>query len=289
LPIAYFEARRVGDSVARVRELENIRNFLTSSAVTLVIDVLFSVVFIALMLFYSPVLTLVVFLTLPLYVVVIATLVPPLRRRLEEKFNRGAENQALLVESISGVATIKSLAAEPQLTRRWDQALAAYVAAAFNVVKLHTVGSQAIGLINKLATVAILWFGARLVIEGELTVGMLVAFNMLAARVAMPVMHIAQLWQDFQQTGISIRRLGDILNARTEVNPSAASLPPIKGRIEFDRVRLATAPTPPKPCAKSASRSNPAKCWGWSAPAAPAKAAWPSSCSASTSPSAAGC
>jgi len=246
LPIAYFEARRVGDSVARVRELENIRNFLTSSAVTLVIDVLFSVVFIAVMLFYSPVLTLVVLATLPLYVVVIASIMPALRQRLEEKFNRGAENQALLVESISGVATIKSLAAEPQMTRRWDQVLAAYVAAAFRVVKLHTVGSQAIGLINKLATVAILWFGARLVIEGELTVGMLVAFNMLAARVAMPVMHIAQLWQDFQQTGISIRRLGDILNARSEVNPSAASLPPIKGRIELDRVSLRYRPDAPE-------------------------------------------
>jgi ABC-type multidrug transport system fused ATPase/permease subunit len=184
LPIAYFEARRVGDSVARVRELENIRNFLTSSAVTLVIDVLFSAVFIAVMLYYSPVLTLVVLATLPLYVVVIASIMPALRQRLEEKFNRGAENQALLVESISGVATIKSLAAEPQMTRRWDQVLAAYVAAAFRVVKLHTVGSQAISLINKLATVAILWFGARLVIEGELTVGMLVAFNMLAGRVA---------------------------------------------------------------------------------------------------------
>jgi hypothetical protein len=127
LPLAYFQARRVGDSVARVRELENIRSFLTGNALTLVLDVLFSTVFIAVMLFYSVPLTLIVLASLPIYVILSLLVVPVLRRRLDEKFARGAENQALLVESITGVQTVKAGALEPQLSRRWDQQLAAYV------------------------------------------------------------------------------------------------------------------------------------------------------------------
>lgn len=119
LPLAYFEARRVGDSVARVRELENIRNFLTGSALTLVIDLFFTLVFIVVLYFYSPALTAVVGGAIPFYIVLSAGVTPILRRRLEEKFNRGAENQAFLVESVSGIQTLKSMAVEPQMQRRW--------------------------------------------------------------------------------------------------------------------------------------------------------------------------
>ncbi|WP_137940391.1 type I secretion system permease/ATPase [Chitinivorax sp. B] len=237
LPLAYFEARRVGDSVARVRELEHIRNFLTGQALTAVLDLLFSVVFLAVMAYYSLWLTLIVVLSLPGYFLISAFITPILRHRLNEKFNRGAENQAFLVESVNGIQTVKAMAVEPQMTRHWDNQLAAYVSAGFRVTALANLGSQGVALINKLVTVLTLWFGARLVIEGQLSVGQLIAFNMLAGRVAAPVMRLAQLWQDFQQTGISVARLGDILNTRTEV-PSAhrAQLPTIQGEIEFDQV-----------------------------------------------------
>ena len=246
LPLGYFQARRVGDSVARVRELENIRSFLTGNTITVVLDVLFTVVFIAVMLFYSGWLTLVVLASLPLYFVIALLLTPLLRARLHEKFNRGAENQAFLVETVSGIDTLKSMAVEPQMQRRWDTQLASYVSASFKTATLSTWAHESTNLIGKLVTVATLWLGAKLVIESQLTVGQLIAFNMLAARVAQPIMRLAQLWTDFQQTGISVQRLGDILNAPTETAGGKSSLPPITGRITFDAVQFRYRPDAPE-------------------------------------------
>jgi len=243
LPLAYFQARRVGDSVARVRELENIRSFLTGNAITLLLDVLFSVVFIAVMFFYSGWLTLVVVLSLPLYFIVSLFITPLLRARLNESFARGAENQAFLVETVNGIDTLKSMAVEPQVTRKWDNQLAAYVSAGFKTQTLSTLANESVSLIGKLVTVATLWLGARLVIDGQLSVGQLIAFNMLAGRVAQPIMRLAQLWTNFQQTGVSVQRLGDILNARTELSQATRSaLPALKGRIEFDQVHFRYRP-----------------------------------------------
>lgn len=243
LPLAYFQARRVGDSVARVRELENIRSFLTGNTLTVILDVFFSVVFIAVMLLYSGWLTLVVVASLPLYALLSVLVTPMLRARLHEKFNRGAENQAQLVETISGIDTLKAMAVEPQMTRRWDNQLASYVAAGFRANTLSTLMHEGVSLIGKLVTVVTLWLGARLVIDGQLTVGQLIAFNMLAARVAQPIMRLAQLWADFQQTGISVQRLGDILNTRTELaTGNRSSMPPLAGRIEFDQVTFRYRP-----------------------------------------------
>ncbi|WP_184037557.1 type I secretion system permease/ATPase [Chitinivorax tropicus] len=236
LPLSYFTHRRVGDSVARVRELENIRNFLTGQAMTSILDLAFIVVFLAVMTVYSGWLTLVVVASLPCYLLISMAITPSLRARLDEKFARGADSQAFLVESVSGIETVKALAVEPQFTQRWDKQLAAYVAASFRVVVLGTLGQQSVQLINKLVTVAIMWFGANMVIEGSLTVGQLVAFNMLAGHVAAPIIRLAQLWQEFQQVGISMQRLGDILNTRTEIPQSRQALASIHGQIQFEGV-----------------------------------------------------
>ena len=246
LPLAYFQARRVGDSVARVRELENIRSFLTGNALTVVLDVLFSVIFIAVMLFYSVPLTLIVMVSLPLYFGLSLAVVPILRQRLDVKFARGAENQSMLVETITGIQTVKASALEPSFGKRWDNQLAAYVSASFKTQNLATWAHEGINLIGKLVNAATLWYGAHLVMNNELTVGQFVAFNMFAQRVAQPIMRMAQLWTDFQQTGISVARLGDILNTRTEVPPtSAAQLPPVKGRITLDNVVFRYRPEAP--------------------------------------------
>lgn len=238
LPIAYFEARRAGDSVARVRELENIRNFLTGSALTLVVDLLFAFVFVAVMFIYSATLTFIVLASFPIYIGISAGVTPLFRRRLEDKFNKGAENQALLVESVTGVETLKAMAVEPQMQRRWEEQLAAYVSASFKVQNLGNWASQAVQLTAKLVTAGTLYFGARLVMEGSLTVGELVAFNMLASRVSQPVLRLAQVWQDFHQTRISIERLGDILNTVPEPShePGRSALPALRGAIRFDHV-----------------------------------------------------
>jgi ATP-binding cassette, subfamily B, bacterial HlyB/CyaB len=238
LPLLYFQTRRVGDSVARVRELENIRNFLTSSALTLVIDLLFTFVFIAVLLFYSPLLTAVVLGAFPFYIGISAAATPLFRRRLDEKFRRGADNQAFLVESVTGVETLKAMAIEPQMQRRWEEQLAAYVAASFRVLRLGNVASQSVQMVSKIVTAAILYFGARLVISGSLSVGELVAFNMLAGRVSAPVLRLAQIWQDFHQARLSILRLGDILNTTPETtyNQGRAALPKIRGDVTFEHV-----------------------------------------------------
>lgn len=246
LPLAYFQARRVGDSVARVRELENIRSFLTGNAITLVLDLLFSAVFIGVMLYYSGWLTLIVVSSLPCYVILSAAFTPVLRARLHEKFNRGAENQAFLVETISGIDTVKAMAVEPHWTRKWDNQLAAYVSSSFKTATIGTFANSGVTLVSKLVTVATMYVGARLVIDGKLSIGQLIAFNMLAGQVAQPVMRLAQLWTDFQQTGISVQRLGDILNTRTEVAGTKSSLPPLSGRITLDGVVFRYRPDGPE-------------------------------------------
>ncbi|HQZ03827.1 MAG TPA: type I secretion system permease/ATPase [Thauera sp.] len=243
LPLTYFQARRVGDSVARVRELENIRSFLTGSSLTLVLDVFFSIVFIAVMFAYSVPLTLIVLISLPLYVGLSLTVVPILRVRLNEKFARGAENQALLVEAVSCIQTVKASALEPSMARRWESQLAAYVSASFRTQTLAGFGHEGFNLIGKLVNAATLWYGAHLVMAGQMTVGMFVAFNMFAGRVSQPIMRMAQMWTEFQQTGISMARLGDVLNARAEAPPAAAAqLPPIKGRLALDQVTFRYRP-----------------------------------------------
>ncbi|UIJ82068.1 type I secretion system permease/ATPase [Rhizobium leguminosarum] len=238
LPVGYFEARRAGDSVARVRELENIRNFLTSSSLTLVMDLFFTVVFLAVMASYSLLLTGIVLASFPFYVVISVGVTPIFRRRLDEKFSRGAENQAFLVEAVTGVQTLKAMAVEPQMQRRWEEQLAGYVQASFRVLSLSNWASQSVQLVSKLVTAAVLFFGAKAVIEGNLTVGELVAFNMLAGRVAQPVLRFAQVWQDFHQARLSVARLGDILNTHPEpsFSPGKAALPALRGAVTFEHV-----------------------------------------------------
>lgn len=238
LPLAYFQARRVGETVARVRELETIRQFLTGTTVTVVIDLFFTVVFIAVLFFYSGWLTLVVLATIPFYVLLSVTVTPVFRARLHEKFNRGAENQSFLVESINGIETVKAMAVEPAMQRRWEEQLAGYVHASFRTGTLGNVAGQIAAFLNKLTTVAILWLGAHLVMSGTLSIGQLIAFNMLAGRVSGPLLRIVQLWQDFQQAGISLDRLGDVLNTPPEpsYNPNRATLPQLAGHIVFDQV-----------------------------------------------------
>lgn len=238
LPLAYFEARQVGQSVARVRELETIRNFITGTALTLVIDLLFTIVFFAVMWYYSPTLTLIVLLTLPFYIGLSIFITPILRHRLDEKFKHGAENQAFLVESVTGMETLKAMSVEPQMQRRWEDQLSKYVTASFRTQNLNNIANQIAGFINKMTTLLIIWWGAHLVIAGELTVGQLVAFNMIAGRVSGPILKLVQLWQDFQQAGISVKRLGDILNTPREpgYNPNRSTLPKLEGKVSFDHI-----------------------------------------------------
>jgi subfamily B ATP-binding cassette protein HlyB/CyaB len=171
-----------------------------------------------------------------------------LRRRLNERFDRGAENQAFLVESVGGIRTLKSMAVEHRMQRRWEDRLAAYVSADFRCRNLGNIAQQTAGFINRLMMLAILWQGAHLVIAGALSLGQFIAFNLFAQRVSGPVLKIVQLWQEYQQAGISVRRLGDIMNTRREPGSDGqrSSLPRFEGAIAFEQVRFRYRPDAPE-------------------------------------------
>lgn len=237
LPMSYFESRRVGDTAMRVRQVETIREFLTNASMTVLIDPIFTVVFLAAMAFYSLKLFLVALVCLPAFFIVAILVTKPLRAGLDDKFERGAANNALLVESIAGIQTIKAAAVEPQWQDRWERQLAGYSLASQRVIDIGNTGSQAIQLVSKLNLAAILYFGAQAVIAHDLTIGGLVAFNMFAQRVSGPVIKMAQLWQEFQQVRLAVERLGDVLNHRAETGSgSQAVLPAICGNIHFEDI-----------------------------------------------------
>lgn len=238
LPLAYFEARRVGDTVARIRELEGVRHFLTGPPLSAIVDTLFAGVFVAVLLLYSVPLTGVVVVTLPAYAVLSVVMTPFLRHAVEEHARRGAEAHAFLVESVRGIETVKATGAEPLLERRWGAHLAGLVRASLRAGQLGQVAGHIASTLGKLTALAILWMGARAVMEGELTVGELIAFNMLASRVTGPVLRLVQLWQELQQARVTVQRLADLLEAPTEEPASASQIssPRVQGRIRLDAV-----------------------------------------------------
>ncbi|RFB76394.1 type I secretion system permease/ATPase [Methylovirgula sp. 4M-Z18] len=248
LPIAYFESRQTGQTVARVRELENVRQFLTGSALTSMMDVIFSLIFIAVMFWYNVTLTWVVIASIPFYILISASVSPALKARVQEKFQRSAANQSMLVESLTGIQTIKAMAVEPQSRRRWEEQLAAYISASLRVVTLGTAGSQMVGLVGKVTSTALLWFGAHAVIAGSMTIGEFVAFNMFANQISGPVLRLAQLWQDLQQFRLSIDRLGDIINTPVERGRGGATInpPPVRGQVRMENVSFRYQPGAPE-------------------------------------------
>ncbi|MCW1413996.1 type I secretion system permease/ATPase [Rhizobium sp. 1AS11] len=247
LPLDYFETRSAGQTVARVRELETIRTFLTGQGLFSALDVVFTFVFIAVLFAYSWSLALIVIAAIPIYILIGSVVRPPLREFVKEKFNRGAASQQFLVEAIVGIHTVKSAAVEPVMQAQWEEKLAAYVRTAFDTTLLGVGGQNAIQYVSKLSTAALLLFGARAVIEGELSVGSLVAFNMIAGQVTQPILRLSQLWQDFQQVQISVDRLGDILNTPMERQPNARlSLPAPKGKIDFRNITFRYRPGSPE-------------------------------------------
>src|SRR5271157_53714 len=247
LPMSYFETRSAGQTVARVRELETVRSFLTGQGLFSAIDLLFTFVFFGVMYAYSLRLTLIVLIGLPVYVLIGFLVRPPLRDLVSEKFNRGAASQQFLVETVVGVGTIRAAAVEPVMRAQWEEKLAAYVKTSFAATMLGSGGQLAIQYVSKVTTAALLLFGAKAVIDGELTVGALVAFNMIASQAVQPILRLSQIWQDFQQVQISIERLGDILNATPESSPATRLLPPtLRGAIEFCRVSFRYRPGAPE-------------------------------------------
>ena len=238
LPMRYFESRRVGETVARVKELETIRSFISGSSLVLIIDTAFCFIFIIAMFWYSPILCLVAIALIPFMVLLNLIATPIYRRRIETKFEANAESQSFLVESVTGAATVKALALEQNFSRRWEDLLGRYVKTSFDVNHVANVANSLGGFLQQLSTLFILWVGAHLVMAGKLSVGQLVAFQMLAGQVSGPVLRLVSVWQQFQQTRISIDRIGDIMNLPKESDGRGETSPIRQGEIFFDKVNF---------------------------------------------------
>lgn len=263
LPLSYFETRPAGQTVARMRELETIRSFLTGQGLSSAIDLVFCVVFLSVLFAYSTTLTLIVIASLPIYVCIAAILRPMLKSRIDEKFDRGAISQQFLVETIVGIQTLKAAAVEPAMRRQWEDRLAAYVKTSFKATMLGALGQNAIQYVNKSTTALIIYFGALSVIDGEMSVGALVAFSMIMGHVTAPIVRLSQLWQDFQQVQISVERIGDILNAPAETRIGTyPTFTPIVGDVVFDNVTFRYASDGPEVLSSISLRVPPGQVLG---------------------------
>lgn len=246
LPIAYFEKRKVGNIIARVRELDTIREFIANKSISVILDVLFSFVFVAVMLMYSIKLTMLVVTFVAIIGLIYFFVTPQLRKRLEEKFQMGAQSNAYLVESVTGIQTVKSLALEGSMQYKWEDYLAKYINSSFHLSNLSNVLGGISGMLQKLMTISMLYVGVTLVLEGKLSVGQLIAFQMFANQFSGPVLRLVNLWNEFQQTLLSVDRIGDILNTPTEQkNDKAITLPKINGSVKFDNISFSYSPDMP--------------------------------------------
>jgi len=238
LPPRYFEQRPTGVLVARLHGVETIREFLASAAVTLMLDLPFMLIFLGVMLWYSWELSLITLGVLAAIIILSLVVAPLFRARLNQQFLLGARNQAFLTEYISGLETVKSLQMEPQLNARFGSYLASYLEASFKTRTLANSYQVAANTLDQLLTLSILCAGAWMVMqEVGFTIGMLVAFQMFASRLSQPMLKLVGLWQEFQQAGIAVKRLGDVMNAPQEpysVVPSRESAR--KGRIEIENL-----------------------------------------------------
>jgi ATP-binding cassette, subfamily B, bacterial HlyB/CyaB len=236
LPLRYFEKRPVGELGTRVNELENIRQFLTGTALTVVLDAVFSVVYIAVMVFYSWLLTIVALSTVPLFGLMTLLVSPIIRKQTRLKAERNAETQSYLVEVVSGIQTVKAQNIELKSRWQWQERYARYVSAGFNAVITSTTAGAMSSFLNKLSSLLLLWVGAYLVLQGTLTLGQLIAFRIIAGYTTSPLLRLIQLWQNFQETALSLERLADILDHPQEVSPEDRTnipLPPIIGAVKY--------------------------------------------------------
>ncbi|MEO1432061.1 MAG: peptidase domain-containing ABC transporter [Cyanobacteria bacterium J06633_8] len=248
LPLRYFEKRPVGELSTRVNELEKIRSFLTGTALTVVLDAVFSIIYIVVMFIYSWILALVALGTLPLFAILTFVVSPIVRRQLRHKAERNAHAQSHLVEILSGIQTVKAQNIELRSRWEWQERYARYVSAGFKNVQTSTAAGSTSGFLNKLSGLLVLWVGAYLVLEGTLTLGQLIAFRIIAGYVTSPLLRLTQLWQNFQETALSLERLSDIIDSpqeATEEDKGNIPMPMIEGAVKYDNVSFRFKPTGP--------------------------------------------
>jgi ATP-binding cassette, subfamily B, bacterial HlyB/CyaB len=238
LPLRYFERRPVGEISTRINELENIRQFLTGTALTAVLDAVFSVVYVVVMVIYSPILTLWALGVVPLLFILTLIFSPIIRRQLRTKAERNSQTQSQLVEVMTGIQTVKAQNIELRSRWQWQERYSRYVSAGFQTVITSTLSSSASNFLNKLSGLLVLWVGAHLVLEGDLSLGQLIAFRIIASYVTSPILRLGQLWQNFQETALSLERLSDIVDTPQEAEEDRNNIPmpAIRGAVKYENV-----------------------------------------------------
>jgi ATP-binding cassette, subfamily B, bacterial HlyB/CyaB len=241
LPLRYFEKRSVGELSSRIGELENIRQFLTGTALTVVLDAVFSVIYIVVMICYSWLLTLVALGTVPLFALLTFTVAPIVRSQLRDKAERNAATQSYLVEVVSGVQTVKAQSIELQSRWEWQRRYARYISDGFKTVVTSTTAGSVNQFLNQLSNLLLLWVGAYLVLDNKLSLGQLIAFRIIAGYTTSPLLRLIQLWQNFQETALSLERLSDIINhpqEQEEAGRRNIPMPAIKGAVRYEDVNF---------------------------------------------------
>lgn len=238
LPQHYFDDWQSGEITARVGELEKIRQFMTGSSIMIVLDIVFAVIYLCILIFYSRILSLAVLVILPLLVLLNVIAAPIYKRRIDERFKLGAWIQAFLIETITGVAAVKSGAAEWNFVRRYEEMLARFVKSSFSVAQVANVAGCTSHFLQQIFTLSILWIGAISVMDHSLTVGQLISFQMISGLLIAPIMRLVDAWQYFQQVRVSAARLGDVMNAEKEpdFDLGKITLPELRGQIVLDNV-----------------------------------------------------
>ncbi len=247
LPLRYFEKRPVGEISSRINELENIRSFLTGTALTVVLDAIFSVIYIVVMIFYSWLLTIVALATVPLFALLTFIFAPIIRNQTRTKAERNADTQSYLVEVVSGIQTVKAQNIELNSRWQWQSRYGKYISASFENVLTSNTASSLSNFLNKLSGLLLLWVGAYLVLQQQLTLGQLIAFRIIAGYVTSPLLRLIQLWQNFQETALSLERLADILDTPQETEIAGRNnipMPTIVGAVEYESVTFSFAKSP---------------------------------------------
>ena len=237
LPIGFSRKWQVGETMARIGETDTIRSFLVGTSMRTFLDLMFVFVYVAVLLTLSPLLTMIVLAALPLQAAIYFGFGPFLRKRLRKNFDAGAKHQSQMVENISGIASVKALGAEDVMLSSLDRTLHNSIETSFRVGTLNLVSSKLIFVIDKTLTISIIFFGAKLVFSGEMTLGELIAFHLLSDRIIQPISNFSKVWESWQNIRISRQRLGDIVNNEQEPFGVLPKLPPdINPKLEMESV-----------------------------------------------------
>lgn len=245
LPISYFQKWQVGDVVSRLGELETLRGFMTGNSLTIILDIVFAILYLGVMfLYYSWILTLIVLVMIPLFVILNLIVAPIFKRLINDQFLIGSENQSFLIEAITGIHTVKSSSVENNFIRRYEEMLARLTNASLAVVNLANIANSIGTFFYSIFNLVILWIGAYYVMQGDISVGELIAFQMIAGQLIAPIMRLINQWQSFQQVRVSMERLADIMDEETEptFNPSRTTLPTLRGDIALEKLAFSYTP-----------------------------------------------